>query len=415
MPIVSYRDREGVERLLDGRNRIAAAQKAGLDVGGLPRETLDFHSSFDPYAYVVSANLRRRHLSPEQKRDVIAALLKAQPEKSNRRIATMADSNRTTVGEVRSGLEATGDVSITDTRTDAKGRRQPARKGRDPLSNWRRQHRRQQQRASGDVSITDTRSRLRQSPEHLSRALDVAEPAPAITSAPTGTGDSDSLKTYLALLPDDQTLVRQIWSAAQHEAAITPGPPGQQRELSLTERITAALDRIRELTPEIETAGADTFDVESLGALVDRVEGDVGALKLALRRHQPGPPPLSVKVGVIPPKEVEQPRRRRGRPVGSRNAKPREPRARKEAAGHQPALPVIDRLLAVIRAAGDAGLAKNQIFTRAGCRTAMPARDLDALLLELQDQGKIGRKPPAPDGRLGRPAERYYIMTGAAQ
>ena len=38
----------------------------------------------DPYAYVLSANVHRRHLTAEQKRELIAKVLKAQPEKSNR-------------------------------------------------------------------------------------------------------------------------------------------------------------------------------------------------------------------------------------------------------------------------------------------------------------------------------------------
>ena len=34
----------------------------------------------DPYAYVMSANLHRRHLTPEQRRELVAKLLKASPE-----------------------------------------------------------------------------------------------------------------------------------------------------------------------------------------------------------------------------------------------------------------------------------------------------------------------------------------------
>ena len=132
--------------MLDGRNRLRAIERVFSDpseratafnaalrstiniVGAPIAKVTQLYSDTDPYGYVVSVNLRRRHLTGEQKRGVIAALLKAQPEKSNRQIAAMADSNRTTVGEVRSELEATGDLSITDTRTDSKGRRQPANK-----------------------------------------------------------------------------------------------------------------------------------------------------------------------------------------------------------------------------------------------------------------------------------------------
>jgi hypothetical protein len=82
----------------------------------------------DPWAYVISANLYRRHLTAEQKRDLIAKLIKATPEKSDRQIAETVKASPTTVGTVRVEMEATGDVSKLATRTDSKGRKQPARK-----------------------------------------------------------------------------------------------------------------------------------------------------------------------------------------------------------------------------------------------------------------------------------------------
>lgn len=140
------RQKKGFEVfLLDGRNRIAALEKnielsRGVDPdlslerafdyhGGDPdHPVVLFHRDLDPYAYVASANLHRRHLTAEQKRDVIAKVLKANPEKSDRQIAETVKVSPTTVGKVRSELEQAGDVSRLDTRTDTKGRQQPMRR-----------------------------------------------------------------------------------------------------------------------------------------------------------------------------------------------------------------------------------------------------------------------------------------------
>jgi len=123
-------------QLIDGRNRVAAVHripderrrdeivsqwqngKKCIILGMLP----------DPYGYVVSANIHRRHLTAEQKREIIASLLKAKPERSDHETAKMARASPTTVGAVREGLEKAGEVSKLDTRTGADGVAQPAAK-----------------------------------------------------------------------------------------------------------------------------------------------------------------------------------------------------------------------------------------------------------------------------------------------
>jgi hypothetical protein len=117
-PIVMH---EGM--ILDGRNRYRACLDAGV------QPTFTSFRGDDPAAYVISANIHRRHLNAEQKRNLIAKLLKAEPTKSDRQIAQVAKVSPTTVGTVRSEMEAKGDVSKLDTRRDVKGRRQPASKG----------------------------------------------------------------------------------------------------------------------------------------------------------------------------------------------------------------------------------------------------------------------------------------------
>src|SRR5262245_40305243 len=71
-PIVLHED-----MILDGRNRYLACAKAGVDPTFTP-----FRGD-DPLAYVVSANIIRRHLklTIEQRRELISKLLEAHPEK----------------------------------------------------------------------------------------------------------------------------------------------------------------------------------------------------------------------------------------------------------------------------------------------------------------------------------------------
>src|SRR4051812_29989820 len=145
--------------LLDGRNRLTALEMAyeaevaegayddddDTGVDGViraaletdPRDgrdqstaTLLYSDDVDPHAYVVSANIRRRHLTAEQEREIIARLLKANPERSDRATARLVGTSPSTVGAIRREGEESGGVSKLDTRTDTTGRQQPARKPR---------------------------------------------------------------------------------------------------------------------------------------------------------------------------------------------------------------------------------------------------------------------------------------------
>jgi hypothetical protein len=149
-PIILYDDGE----LVDGRSRLDAIELVGMGfefirakqgprkgkvVGirsgdfdaGLTRSVrllFDISAEADPYTFVLSANIHRRHLTTEQKRELIAKVIEANPKRSDRQIAKQTKTSPTTVGKIRKESEAAGDVSKLDTRTDTRGRKQPSAK-----------------------------------------------------------------------------------------------------------------------------------------------------------------------------------------------------------------------------------------------------------------------------------------------
>jgi ParB-like chromosome segregation protein Spo0J len=117
-------------KILDGRNRFNAAKLVSFPFRRANFRELLCH--LDPRAYVISANIKRRHLTTEQKREVIALLIKANPSKSDRQIAETTKVSRHTVGDVRDGLEATGQIAQLEKTTGADGKtrkRKPKVKG----------------------------------------------------------------------------------------------------------------------------------------------------------------------------------------------------------------------------------------------------------------------------------------------
>ena len=106
------------EILVDGRNRERACQLAGIK----PRYEV-LPSDIDIFAYIISTNLRRRHLTDEQRRAIILKIKERNPDLSNRQIAKLADVSHSTVNEVCS----TGRVLPVEHKTKGKdGKRRPS-------------------------------------------------------------------------------------------------------------------------------------------------------------------------------------------------------------------------------------------------------------------------------------------------
>ena len=132
-----YDDPEIGTCVLDGRNRLDALQLIGrqtCDASGHPTIAIYKRRSrgkaFDPVAYVLSKNIHRRHLTGEQRRDLIGKLLRAKPETSNLQIAKQVKADDKTVAKVRTELESRSEIPNVKRRTDTKGRKQSATKKR---------------------------------------------------------------------------------------------------------------------------------------------------------------------------------------------------------------------------------------------------------------------------------------------
>jgi len=119
-------------QVLDGRNRYRACLAAGI------RPRFEHLPAVDPLKYVISANIRRRHLSVEDKDRLIVQLLKLDPTRSNRQVAKLTDTSHPHVAKVRERAQKTGDVETVTTSVDTKGRKQPSSKPRSPPSQPRR-------------------------------------------------------------------------------------------------------------------------------------------------------------------------------------------------------------------------------------------------------------------------------------
>src|SRR5712692_5093814 len=87
-------------KLLDGRNRLDGMERVGLpifDARGEFVARFEIVENVDPVAYVVSVNFHRRHLTAEQRDNVIRKLKAQRPKLSMRGIAAATHTPRSTV------------------------------------------------------------------------------------------------------------------------------------------------------------------------------------------------------------------------------------------------------------------------------------------------------------------------------
>jgi hypothetical protein len=92
--------------VLDGRNRLLACLKADI----APRFVNGDDWITDPAAYVISINIRRRHLTSKQREELFIKIIALAPEKSDRQIAASIGVDHKTVGAARAKGEELGSV-----------------------------------------------------------------------------------------------------------------------------------------------------------------------------------------------------------------------------------------------------------------------------------------------------------------
>jgi hypothetical protein len=136
----------GDGKLLDGRNRLDAMEAVGvefkfgrttnggpihIDIGTDGLSWPEIVTS-DPVAYVISVNIRRRHLNVEQRQHLLITLIARAPEKSDRQIGREIGVDHKTIASARARGEATGEISPVEKRVgkDGKSRKPPSHKPR---------------------------------------------------------------------------------------------------------------------------------------------------------------------------------------------------------------------------------------------------------------------------------------------
>lgn len=132
--------------IIDGHHRQEIAAKLGVFC---PRRAVRDLTDEQKVAMALTLNVDRRHLTREQRRELLAASLKAEPGASDREHGRRTGSSDKTAGVVRRELEARAEIPHAETRTDAAGRQQPANKSSEtpkppplPWARWGQARRR---------------------------------------------------------------------------------------------------------------------------------------------------------------------------------------------------------------------------------------------------------------------------------
>lgn len=134
-------DEDGVA--IDGHHRQRIAEQLGIDCPTVVKSGL---SDAEKRTMALNLNLHRRHLTREQKRQIVEASLKADPQLPDREHARRTGTSHVTVGSTRKELEKSGQIDHFSERLDPRtgNASQPATKSRpaspdepEGLDQWR--------------------------------------------------------------------------------------------------------------------------------------------------------------------------------------------------------------------------------------------------------------------------------------
>lgn len=115
-------DEEG--NILDGHHRYQICRELGIK--DFPRVVRRFSSLEEKEEHIVTLNVRRRHLTNEQKRKWAEWFLRRHPEWSNRRVAAEVGLSDPTVAKVREELETNGELLKISSRVGKDGKTRPS-------------------------------------------------------------------------------------------------------------------------------------------------------------------------------------------------------------------------------------------------------------------------------------------------
>jgi len=111
-------------KIIDGWHRERACRELGTYC---PREIRHFASDSERLQVAVSLNLNRRHLDRAQRREIIAALLKADPAINDNHLGQIVGVSKNTVASVRADLESTCQIDKLEQRRGRDGKDRPAK------------------------------------------------------------------------------------------------------------------------------------------------------------------------------------------------------------------------------------------------------------------------------------------------